>query len=244
MKRYVIIPILALGLLLLGFGLEPPPIQAEQILTPDANEKQEGKDEEGEDKDKEDEDKDDDAEAEDKEGDDEDNKDKDDAEDKDDKGDKGDSKVTNEKEGAEAEATAAESDTAEAGTAVDTTAATDTTGAAAEAKAETVTEEGSVRYYLYMSTPKEGVGEAAPADLQAAEDGLTSMVEGIGGKLHGFFWGLGNGRNYITISVPNDSKIVQSMYSLRKAGAPLAEYEEIELMTNADLIGALGGGTK
>lgn len=190
MKRFVIIPIMALGLLLLGCGSEPPPIQAEQILSPDAKED-----------------------------------------------DKDESKVTDEKEGAEAETDTtkvAEADTTKA-------AESDTTAAA---KAEAVTEGVSVRYFLYISTPKEGAGEAAPAELQAAEDGLTSMVEGIGGKLHGFFWGLGTGRNYITISVPNDSKIVQSMYGLRKAGAPLSGYEEIILMTNADLIAALSGGAK
>ena len=54
-----------------------------------------------------------------------------------------------------------------------------------------------------------------------------------------YFWGLADGRNYITVRLPDDPGMVQALYLARLSQGVLKEYTFIELMTSADMVEAL-----
>ena len=54
-----------------------------------------------------------------------------------------------------------------------------------------------------------------------------------------YYWGLGNGKNYITVALPDDPTFIQAFYVSRLGDGLLGDYQMIELMSSADMAEAL-----
>ena len=77
---------------------------------------------------------------------------------------------------------------------------------------------------------------AAPGDREAM---VRGGIEKLGGELLSYYWGLGNGKNYITVSLPDDPTFIQAFYLSRMGDGLLDDYQMIELMSSSDMAIAL-----
>ena len=100
-------------------------------------------------------------------------------------------------------------------------------------------QEAGRRYYL-------GIGEPTPEAWQIMIDNPTdreetmgAALEAMGGEMISYFWGMADGKNYITVRLPDDPGMVQAMYLSRLGQGVLKDYTFIELMTSADMVEAL-----
>ncbi len=96
-----------------------------------------------------------------------------------------------------------------------------------------------MRTFLFIGTANSAGWEmqiAAPSDREAL---MRGGIEKLGGKLHSYYWGLGNGKNYITVSLPDDPTFIQAFYVTRLGDGVLDDYQMIELMSSPDMAVAL-----
>ena len=71
------------------------------------------------------------------------------------------------------------------------------------------------RTFLFIGTPNGTAWEmliASPADREAS---VRGGIEKLGGELLSYHWGLGDGKNYITVSLPDDPTFIQAFYLSR-----------------------------
>jgi hypothetical protein len=95
------------------------------------------------------------------------------------------------------------------------------------------------RTFLFVGTPNGAAWEmqiAAPGDREAM---VRGGIEKLGGELLSYYWGLGNGKNYITVSLPDDPTFIQAFYLSRMGDGLLVDYQMIELMSSSDMAIAL-----
>jgi len=75
-----------------------------------------------------------------------------------------------------------------------------------------------------------------PADRKTQVEGAFKK---LGGEVLSYYWGLGNGKNYITVTIPNDNELIQAIYLMRMPAGLLNSYLVIELMPSDDMSAAL-----
>jgi len=95
------------------------------------------------------------------------------------------------------------------------------------------------RTFLFVGTPNGAAWEmqiAAPGDREPM---VRGGIEKLGGELLSYYWGLGNGKNYITVSLPDDPTFIQAFYLSRMGDGLLDDYQMIELMSSSDMAIAL-----
>ena len=95
------------------------------------------------------------------------------------------------------------------------------------------------RTFLFIGTPNSAAWEmqiATPGDREAT---VRGGIKQLGGELLSYYWGLGNGKNYITVSLPDDPTFIQAFYVTRLGDNLLQDYQMIELMSSADMAAAL-----
>ncbi|WP_281973889.1 hypothetical protein [Ruegeria faecimaris] len=98
---------------------------------------------------------------------------------------------------------------------------------------------GNMRTFLFIGTSNSTAWEmqiANPGDRAASVKG---GIEALGGELLSYYWGLGNGKNYITVSLPDDPTFIQAFYVSRLGDGLLDDYQMVELMSSADMAVAL-----
>ncbi len=103
----------------------------------------------------------------------------------------------------------------------------------------TAEEADNMRTFLFIGTSNSAAWEmqiANPGDRAATVKG---GIEALGGELLSYYWGLGNGKNYITVSLPDDPTFIQAFYVSRLGDGLLEDYQMIELMSSADMAEAL-----
>ncbi|WP_299425113.1 hypothetical protein [uncultured Shimia sp.] len=95
------------------------------------------------------------------------------------------------------------------------------------------------RTFMFVGTPNGPAWEmliGSPGDREAS---VRSGIEKLGGELLSYYWGLGNGKNYITVSLPDDPTFIQAFYLSRMGDGLLNDYQMIELMSSPDMAEAL-----
>ena len=95
------------------------------------------------------------------------------------------------------------------------------------------------RYFLFIGTPNAAAWKFQidnPGDREAS---VRTPIEKLGGKLISYFWGVGNGKNYITVALPDDPTFIQAFYLTRLGDGLLSDYQMIELMKSSDMAEAL-----
>ena len=97
----------------------------------------------------------------------------------------------------------------------------------------------NMRTFLFIGEPNAGAWKFMiknPADRQKA---AAKAIEKLGGKMLSYYWGVGDGRNYIIIAMPDDLELIQANYITRLGDGLLVSYKMIELMSSAAMTGAL-----
>jgi uncharacterized protein with GYD domain len=75
-----------------------------------------------------------------------------------------------------------------------------------------------------------------PADrLDVVDEAFAEL----GGEILSYYYGLGNGKSYITVKLPDDNEVIQAVYLMRMPTGLLESYEIIELLSNAEMVEAM-----
>lgn len=96
-----------------------------------------------------------------------------------------------------------------------------------------------MRTFLFIGTPNSAAWEMQIANPSDREASVRGGIEKLGGQLLSYYWGLGNGKNYITVSLPDDPTFIQAFYLTRLGDGVLDDYQMIELMSSPDMATAL-----
>lgn len=95
------------------------------------------------------------------------------------------------------------------------------------------------RTFMFIGEPNASAWKYLMENPQDRKEAVSKATEKIGGKILSYYFGLGDGKNYITIELPNDNELIQGMYLMRLPSGLLNSYEMIELMTSAQMSNAL-----
>ena len=96
-----------------------------------------------------------------------------------------------------------------------------------------------LRHFMFVGEPSAAAWEYLidnPGDRKAA---VSEAFRGLGGEVVSYYFGLGDGKNYITVTLPNDNKLIQAVYLMRLPSGMLASYQVIELMPSEQMSEAL-----
>jgi len=97
----------------------------------------------------------------------------------------------------------------------------------------------SLRTFLLIGEPNAAAWEFLIEDPQDREGLMAEPIERLGGQMLGYYWGLGDGRNYILVALPDDPALIQATYVGRLGEDLLVSYQMIELMTGSAMVEAL-----
>jgi hypothetical protein len=95
------------------------------------------------------------------------------------------------------------------------------------------------RTFMFIGTPNGAAWEMQIASPGDRETLVRGGIEKLGGELLSYYWGLGNGKNYITVSLPDDPTFIQAFYLSRMGDGLLNDYQMIEMMSSSDMAIAL-----
>lgn len=99
--------------------------------------------------------------------------------------------------------------------------------------------ESQLRHFMFIGEPN---AKAWQFLMDKPED-RKSQVEGafkaLGGEVLSYYFGLGDGKNYITVTIPNDNELIQAIYLMRLPSGLLTSYKVIELMPSDQMSEAL-----
>lgn len=100
-------------------------------------------------------------------------------------------------------------------------------------------EQAAPRHFLFIGEPSTAAWKYLmehPADRQKA---VAAAMAAIGGKIESYYFGLGDGKNYITAQLPDDNEVIQAVYLMRLPSGLLNSYQVIELMPSDQMSAAL-----
>lgn len=95
------------------------------------------------------------------------------------------------------------------------------------------------RHFMFIGEPNAAAWKYMmenPADRKTQVEGA---FKALGGKVVSYYFGLGDGKNYITVTIPNDNELIQAIYLMRLPSGMLNSYEIIELMPSDQMTKAL-----
>ena len=99
--------------------------------------------------------------------------------------------------------------------------------------------ESQPRHFLFIGEPSAAAWTYLmehPADRQQE---VEAAMSAIGGKILSYYFGLGDGKNYITVQLPDDNEVIQAVYLMRLPSGLLNSYQVIELMPSEQMSAAL-----
>lgn len=95
------------------------------------------------------------------------------------------------------------------------------------------------RHFMFIGEPNAAAWKylmANPTDRQSA---VEAGMAAVGGKVLSYYFGLGDGKNYITVQLPDDNEVIQAVYVMRLPAGLLNSYQVIELMPSSQMSAAL-----
>lgn len=99
--------------------------------------------------------------------------------------------------------------------------------------------EKELRTFMFIGAPSAAAWKFLlenPADRKGEVEGA---FRALGGEVLSYYWGLGDGKNYITVTIPNDNELIQAVYLMRLPSGLLNSYQVIELMPSDQMSEAL-----
>jgi len=95
------------------------------------------------------------------------------------------------------------------------------------------------RTFLLIGNPNAAGWKILIDDPADRKEQVSGAMEAIGGKIVSYYFGLGDGKNYITVELPDDTELIQAVYIMRLPSGVLSSYEMIELLPSAQMAEAL-----
>ena len=95
------------------------------------------------------------------------------------------------------------------------------------------------RHFMFIGEPSSAAWKYMienPADRKAE---VESAFTALGGEILSYYFGLGDGKNYITVTIPNDNELIQAIYLMRLPSGLLKSYEIVELVPSEQMSNAL-----
>ena len=95
------------------------------------------------------------------------------------------------------------------------------------------------RHFLFIGEPNAAAWQHMMDNPVDREEAVSEAMAAIGGRILSYYFGLGDGKNYITVQLPDDNEVIQAVYLMRLPSGLLNSYEVIELMPSAQMVAAL-----
>ena len=99
--------------------------------------------------------------------------------------------------------------------------------------------ENDIRTFMFIGEPNAAAWQYLmnnPEDRKAEVEGA---FKALGGEVLSYYFGLGDGKNYITVTIPNDNELIQAIYLMPLPSGMLTSYQVIELMPSDQMVKAL-----
>ena len=99
--------------------------------------------------------------------------------------------------------------------------------------------DSSSRHFLFIGEPNAAAWKFLMTNPQDRQKEVEEAMVAIGGKVLSYYFGLADGKNYITVELPDDNEVIQAVYLMRLPAGLLKSYQVIELMPSAQMARAL-----
>jgi len=100
-------------------------------------------------------------------------------------------------------------------------------------------QEKDVRHFMFIGEPSAAAWKFLMENPTDREKSVAAGMEAIGGKVVSYYFGLGDGKNYIIAELPDDNEVIQAVYLMRMPSGLLNSYTIIELMPSDQMAEAL-----
>lgn len=95
------------------------------------------------------------------------------------------------------------------------------------------------RHFMFVGEPNAKAWQYLMENPEDRKSEVESAFKALGGEVLSYYFGLGDGKNYITVTIPNDNELIQAIYLMRMPSEMLNSYEVIELMPSDQMSDAL-----
>lgn len=95
------------------------------------------------------------------------------------------------------------------------------------------------RTFMFVGEPNAAAWQFLMDNPQDRKEEVANLFEKLGGKIIGYYFGLGDGKNYIICELPNNNELIQAVYLMRLPSGLLASYQIKELMPSEQMSAAL-----
>ena len=95
------------------------------------------------------------------------------------------------------------------------------------------------RYFMFIGEPNAKAWQYMMDNPEDRKQQVEGAFRSLGGEVISYYFGLGNGKNYITVTIPNDNELIQAIYLMRLPSGLLNSYQVIELMPSNQMSDAL-----
>ena len=95
------------------------------------------------------------------------------------------------------------------------------------------------RHFMFIGEPNAKAWQYLMDNPEDRKQQVEGAFRALGGEVISYYFGLGNGKNYITVTIPNDNELIQAIYLMRLPSGLLNSYQVIELMPSDQMSDAL-----
>ena len=99
--------------------------------------------------------------------------------------------------------------------------------------------ERHLRHFLLIGEPNAAAWQYLMDNPEDRKKQVEKAFRALGGEVISYYFGLGDGKNYITVTIPDDNELIQAIYLMRLPSGLLKSYEVIELMPSEQMSAAL-----
>lgn len=96
-----------------------------------------------------------------------------------------------------------------------------------------------LRHFLFIGEPNTAAWQMLHKHPEDRKTQVEAGFKALGGKVISYYFGLADGKNYITVAIPNDNELIQAIYLMRLPAGLLNSYQAIELMPSDQMEKAL-----
>ena len=95
------------------------------------------------------------------------------------------------------------------------------------------------RHFLFIGEPNTAAWQYLMDNPGDRKQQVEGTFKALGGEVISYYFGLGDGKNYITVTIPDDNELIQAIYLMRLPSGMLSSYRVIELMPSDQMSAAL-----
>ncbi|MEW6996163.1 hypothetical protein AADZ86_00450 [Colwelliaceae bacterium BS250] len=101
-----------------------------------------------------------------------------------------------------------------------------------------------LRHFMFIGEPNAAAWKFLIENPEDRKAQVAGAFKALGGEVLSYYFGLGDGKNYITVTIPNDNELIQAIYLMRLPSGLLNSYKVIELMPSDQMSNALKRSAK